>query len=481
MGYLIPDNSTFTSGKTMSLNGQPGFSCLILYKRNHVQFSNYINRNFDILDKLSGEHINFYVFDQGLFNGVPNNFEDTFDQNVDIACEVFGIHPSRLPAVLIFPDLDSRSCNSFFFQDESRVLTQVLNIFFQELFGGAYLRGNFLNKMKMLISATSHLRNTLPNVPSQICYLGDNINGSFEQIRELIISNHREVMNGIHTIVNKLEEIQQEFKPRKMIMTEQLQELLALPDSPIKVNDVEELRKYIDEQLCKNTERIEEAYGAEAMPVSLAKYGYLSCFEETSIQMIKSCIFADSLETEQHVDDFDYSLCAAGYWKAIEIELNIIIVDTIRKLKNIIDYIPNDGNSNGNNQVWVDARRGGYQPYRVNINKKNKNILKSCMFGDMLNIAENYPNNEFKIIINSLFEENEYYTDLSEFMAQFITEIRDIVNIYRNEYSHTGVLTEARLAELKSRLFSDDGAYSKIAILKRKLNDGALTALPISM
>ena len=60
-------------------------------------------------------------------------------------------------------------------------------------------------------------------------------------------------------------------------------------------------------------------------------------------------------------------------------------------------------------------------------------------------------------------------------------EIRDIVNIYRNEYSHTGVLTEARLAELKSRLFSDDGAYSKIAILKRKLNDGALTALPISM
>lgn len=160
--------------------------------------------------------------------------------------------------------------------------------------------------------------------------------------------------------------------------------------------------------------------------VSLTKYGYLSCFEETSIQMIKSCIFADRLVAEQHVDGFDYSLCAAGYWKAIEIELNIIVVDTIRKLKNIIDYIPNDGNSNGNNRVWIDARKRGRPPYRVNINKKYNNRLTSCMFADILNIAENYTNNEFKIIINSLFEENEYYADLSEFMTQFIKEIRDI-------------------------------------------------------
>ena len=481
MGYRIPDNSIFNSGNQMNSMGRPGFSCLILYKRNHIQFSNYIHRYFNKLDELSGERINFYMFEQSLFNGIPNNFEDNFDQNVDISCEVFGIHPSRLPAVLIFPDLASSSCNSFFFQDENRDLPQVLNIFFHELFGGAYLKDEFLNNMKMLISATGHIRKTLPYIPSQVCYLGDSIDETFEQIRELIISNHREVMNGIHNIVKKLEVIQQEFKPRKLLMKEQLKELLALPDSEMKVNDVEELRRFIDEQLCRNTERIEEAYGEEALPVSLSKYSYLSCFEETSIQMIKSCIFADKLVAEQHVVGFDYSLCAAGYWKAIEIELNIIVVDTIRKLKNIIDYIPNDGNSNGNKQVWIDARRGGYQPYRVNINKKNRNILKSCMFGDMLNIAENYPNNEFKIIINSLFEENEYYTDLSEFMAQFITEIRDIVNIYRNEYSHTGILTEAQLAELKSRLFSDDGAYSKIAILKRKLNDGALTALPISM
>lgn len=476
-GYRINEVFELDRNLNKRLHSQPAFYCLFLCKSSHQEFLEYINRNFEKLSKMSGKHIDFYMFNKDMFECFSTDLDDDFDKKVDQACEVFGVHPTRLPAVLLFPSLNSRDCNTFFFEDNA---ISLLDIFLNEVFNGKYLnlflpesdrfskreknyRSRPLPISSLLSSATRHIRRVLPSIRYQLCYSGEDSIG--DQLDYLIRSN-QEIKQGMNKILVKLQEIQSEFMPYKLKMQKQLQKLLTLPESEMKESEIEELRADMDEQFWKYTNIISNG---QNMPVFLAEYDYLISFEDKSKEMIKSCMKVEELVNKEKLEDFDYSLCAVGYWKAMEIELNIIIVDTIRKLKSIINTIPNTGISNRHNPVKVYAGIRWNERYMVNINKKKDNKLTSLMFGDMLSISENYDNNEFKDIINTIYINNKYYTGLTEFMKHFVNDIREIVNTYRNEYSHTGILTFEELNGLKSRIFEEEGAYFKIALLKKGL------------
>lgn len=194
---------------------------------------------------------------------------------------------------------------------------------------------------------------------------------------------------------------------------------------------------------------------------------YKDCFEEKSLKMIKTCELMEELIKNQpiiHDNDIDFSVCASGYWKAIEIELNIIFIDTIRKDKHIISSIPSQGISNKKGKYEVFA---GYKYYNnkkltkvIDINKIDKGRLCTCMFGEIISICNHYNENELgKIIYNlySMIDKEKYLemdyesinNEIYSFMSSIINETKEVVYKYRNKYSHTGIMTDKDLKELK--------------------------------
>lgn len=224
----------------------------------------------------------------------------------------------------------------------------------------------------------------------------------------------------------------------------------------------------------------------------IIKNDYKQYFEKKSLTMINTCEVTEKLLRSQLIlddEDIDFSVCASGYWKALEIELNIIFIDTIRKNKGIIQEIPSQGISYKKGKYEVFSGYKYYDnkkiPQMVNINKIDKGKLCSCMLGELLHISQNYSKNELDKIIYGLYlmiekeksvpwsktqRNKDIDYEISVFMNSIVNETRYIVNKYRNIYSHTGVMTEEELYELKNILFKNDGLYYRIGLLKKQVN-----------
>lgn len=246
-----------------------------------------------------------------------------------------------------------------------------------------------------------------------------------------------------------------------------------MPDSSLKEKDIEELHFKADEELLKYSNKISTSSGVDTF-FHLSKYEFLECFEEDCHNMIPSCFITEQLVKKEKVRDFDYSLCSVGFWKTLEIELNIILVDTIRLLKKIVNSIPSNGISlkNGKHNVFGGYKyfKGIEQKYYIDINKKKNDKLLSLMFGDLIRITEYHDSNDLNDIIYKINVELQNVENIKEFMEDFIIKIKTVVYEYRNECSHTGIMKLDEYERLKKLIFDEDGLYKKVSILKESIN-----------
>lgn len=466
---------------------RPSFFCFVLYKSSDHMFREFILRNFNMLhdqsrdvvffvldkpeDWLNREDIDYY---RGIYGDSYN--PELNDQEVDLVCDYFSIHPNRLPAIITFPNLRSKSCNIFGLKnvDSDNELEVIFETIFLDKDSGSMYKGRRYHNRLYRNSTT--LRRRFPNIVSQISYFEDdqNIIEKFEQINSNINLMRNEMKAGFKTIISKLEIIQTEIKPFKLALADKFRELEKLPQSNLKDSEIEELHNMADEDLIKYSNQIVDELGADEF-FSLAKYDFLEYFESDSLHMIRSCFITEKLVSKEKISEFDYSLCSVGFWKALEIELNIVLIDTIRFIKKIIETIPSEGTSikSGKYNIfagykWVNNVR---KEYKVNINNKKRTRLCSLMFGDLIRVSDNYEKNEFNSILEVIYEETTTMIDVQSFMKDFVEKLSQIVYKYRNECSHTGIMREDDFKKLKNLIFSNDGLYKKISLLKQNISN----------
>lgn len=324
---------------------RPSFFCFVLYKSTDYMFREFILRNFNFLHNQSRDVV-FFVLDKPEdwlkrddIDYYRNIYGDSYnpelnDEEVDSVCDYFGIHPNKLPAIITFPNLSSKSCNVFSLKDVETHYE--LEHIFMTLFidGNERTQNHRKGQAGRLYQNAVTLRRRFPRISSQISYFeeGQSIVDKFEQINESINQMRHEMRDGFNTIISKLETIQDEIKPLKLALADKFCELEKLPHSNLRDNEIEELHNKVDEDLIKYSNQIVEELGADKF-ISLAQYSFLECFEPDSLSMIRSCFITEKLVSREKITEFDYSLCSVGFWKAMEIELNIILIDTIRYVK----------------------------------------------------------------------------------------------------------------------------------------------------
>lgn len=486
MGFPIRSWSDILRDKErIEANGRPSYYTFLLYKSNHTNFRDYILDNFNRLHDMSVDVV-FFVLDkpeEWLKRDDIGYYRTVYDQNytpelndaeVDIVCEYFGIHTSLLPTVIAFPNLDSKSCNIFGLKGITDFYK--LDRFFGTLLTDRYIHyttGQNRFGMNKLIKVSSIIRREFPEIRSSIAYLDENntVENKLNQIAEAIDKLHYDMREGFNTVLSKLEQIQEDIKPFKETITCKFEELNKLPDSLMKEKELEELHSIVDKKLLNMSNQIIEDASIDEF-CSLAHYEYLECFEEESVNMIRSCFITDHLVTKKHLDSFDYSLCSVGFWKAMEIELNIILIDSIRILRNFIDNIPSRGIplKSGKCDVFAGYRdKNQTKIYLIDINKQRDSKLISLMFGELIKISENYENNDLKQVLEKLENEIIAICDVNIFMSEFIESLTMVVREYRNRCSHTGLMKKDEYNDLKDIIFSKNGLYEKIAVLKGNL------------
>lgn len=475
--------------KNLDSNLQPDFYCFVLYNEEHTKFRNFILDKFNDLHNMS-RGVVFFILDRPESwlkrEDIPyyrQTMGDAYqpalnDKEVEIVCEHFGVHPKKLPAVIAFPNLDSNSCNIFSLKDIEN--ENELMHFFATLFTDERRNDRLERRQQripkrglaVLMERSKKVRRNFRNISTLISYFEDKDNATDvlkKMAREMEELRH-EVREGFSKVLTKLEEIHQDLTPLKENAKNTLRQLESLPDNLLKEKDIEEYREKIDGNLLNYSNEIAENYVVDNY-VSISNYEFLAEFEENSVSMIRSCLIVENILRDQDVAGFDYSLCSVGLWKALEIELNIILIDTIRYIMSIVESIPSEGYSQKRGRIPVFA---GYSYFRkkkdkyfVDINKKNRTVLRNFMFGDLIRLAENFDKNELQTFMELVKEELDFALETKDYMGEFTEKLRTVVYEYRNRCSHTSVMNHNEYLELKELVYSEDGLFQRVADLKK--------------
>lgn len=205
------------------------------------------------------------------------------------------------------------------------------------------------------------------------------------------------------------------------------------------------------------------------------QYSFLSNYSEKSKQLIKSCLISERALYGKVDNNFDYTLCASGYWRAIEIELNLVLVDGLRYYRHVINKLPSDNVSLIKGPV--EEKIGTRLDYKLNtnidimenINRKGaKSILKSVMFGSLTGLSQYYSENNVLKIFDKVHELNpdlKVYKKLDTFLDNL-----NIVYEFRNRCSHQDMLYKDEFIKLKNILFDlDCGIFKMISELKKSI------------
>ena len=184
--------------------------------------------------------------------------------------------------------------------------------------------------------------------------------------------------------------------------------------------------------------------------------------------MIRSSLLTEKTMKQLDVSDYDYSLFAVGYWKALEIELNIVVADAIRMLHNYVNSIPSRGYSTRKDKLLVEGMRRR-KVIQINVNEYQSNERKDLMFGQIIQLMDYADGNGYIEVLDQITKKLKTLEQQQQFRLKLINDLKEIVYEYRNKGSHTSKLTEQDLQKVKNILFEQNGLYHRIAKIKESL------------
>lgn len=185
------------------------------------------------------------------------------------------------------------------------------------------------------------------------------------------------------------------------------------------------------------------------------KYSWLEIFEKNSKALIRSCMITEkSVATHLIGKNFDYSLCSSGYWRAIEAELNMILIDSMRYRNRIIPALPSSGISLRPGEIVKETYfvRGEQRSENINDTIKG-NVLKNVMFGGLLGLSQSYNTNVDANFVYQCIDNICENIELDEVLSKFNCALNNPVYRLRNMCSHTKGMNYKDFCKLKKNLF----------------------------
>lgn len=467
----IIDNINFIEGDL-----KPTFYSFILYKSKHELFRRFILDNFNRLHNRSGKAV-FFVIDKPeewlnrndidyYRNRVGNYYvPELRDEEVNKAAYYFNVFDYELPAVVLFTSLNQQNWTIISLSD---LEPNRLKSFFYEMFETQERNNDKYRNTYINLSLINRLQHRFPQIKYKSVnnsVLDSSIYDELQKLRAELQQLREENREGFRIISEKLEIIHKDFLDYKRVLQINIKNITGLNESNLADKEYEKLLSEYDDKLLDTSKNIiNEATNNVA--ISFVGYDFLENFEEESTTMIRSGLKVYELINNKRIESFDYSLCAAGLWKAVEVELNIILLDAIRIIKKYIQAIPSYGRPSRQGRLNVFAGQKRNTDYYVNINQQQNNQFSKIMFGDMIRISDNWEKNEYQEIMNEIKREQDTSLEIRDFMNDFVTQFKSIVYDYRNESSHTRIMSEQQYLQMKDILMRTDGLYRKISRLK---------------
>lgn len=435
MGFSV-NNLEEIQKKLQNFSDDPEFLVLVLYKDKHIMFKNVFRQNFYTYNLNSSRYIHFFVFDNivSKYTNQHTSSRIVSDKVVDSINNKFNLSDKDLPAVILTKNIDSPEYAVANFTNIHNVneIHEILEYIFQPF---AIKENAYEVEYKI-----NYIKNKWNNISYQSFspdWMEFGLYSEKVSLRNKLLTALEEANILLKDLRNKLDSIQIEHEilfNRKKESTDILTE-----DDYSKLTD--EIFK-VQQSLIG---RLSETPIENSKAAKLA----LSNLETESIEMINSCLLLSDTLKSLGAHSFDYTLFVAGYWKALENELTIIVRDVLLYLNDYINDIPYTEKlilqkKENYYLSWKDKRRDK----TVNIFKDNR--VEDLTLGSAKLVIQNYAKNDY----GNLFVQKYTKNLLQDSFEEFIPKLNTLVKL-RNDYSHKKIMNEATYKKISKLIFEE--------------------------
>ncbi|MEH7309368.1 hypothetical protein [Neobacillus drentensis] len=447
MGYPVKKLSDILTNSNEILRLNPNFFTFILYKKQHKIFRNYILKEFNHLHYLSKKpNAILFVLDNPLNWLQRADIEyyqdiqgreyqpELNDDEVDVVCEYFKIHPDSLPAVIIFNNLHSQSCTSISLKgiNEERILSD----FFEKLFARENDYG--IVREESMLYGNGKEPFFLPPFGAKIIqsvetqFLTYKSEKTIFQILSGIVQQLNRIENKIDTILTVIQNLQYDIETIKRTRRNEEDKLNLIYKkidrkiTPLKLSLGQDIKDYEEllKDLIENWD-ILDPLSKEMLP--LAEY----LFDQMS-----------------RLNDVDYSPVILQYCRSLENEIlqKLFIqfaIHIYQKIEDLEGFLKGDLENEKTKQFA-----------KVILSSKNKDIEDvKFTLGQMIRILE-YTAGKRTIKESPLLQEfkqfiTQNFNETNILSKDYLSNIKSITDDFRNRCAHPYKLNEEDAIQCK--------------------------------
>jgi len=211
-----------------------------------------------------------------------------------------------------------------------------------------------------------------------------------------------------------------------------------------------EFDEFLDEEsrhLAESLRRITEA----TLPRSVQEHAELLEGDSKEALITAQTLWKHLMDTEIAFP-FDYSVCAIGLWKALEVELNRTFIDALRVHNKICD--PGTPSLKQRARIREEVTEHGLfgqSTSPVTINKLSRGRLVGLELGTIGGLLANGSNNNLSKVLECAAEAGPMF---SCDVGNLAEGVKRVARVYRNSYAHMLRMDQSKCEELRHFVFN---------------------------
>lgn len=235
-----------------------------------------------------------------------------------------------------------------------------------------------------------------------------------------------------------------------------------------------EARQAFDDKLVGRNEAIATAigreFGWERPRLDMIPEDLRSLLDPQSVSFLQTSLMVDDFATRIRYRDFDYAIPGSGFWKTIELELNLSVVWLIRMVWQAAatsgPLVPNPSSPPGVTKVLSSPSEHGKQRF-VTIDERDKSHprqLGKLMLGPIEHLLRSADRNELRAKVQAcgvvdsehVWEVEDFlFGRRSEYLPKGIKKLADL----RNNHAHTERMQVEAYEEVKQLALGTPGSF----------------------
>lgn len=492
------------------------FYAFILFRKQDRTFAEFFQQHFEILDEYSAGACMFFAIASPPINWSEQAEERQYwqhylanvdkgfgysDVNVVEAAQYFDLNEEQLPAIVIFRDikyrdfivtrlggLDSEELLTFFYNlfelfrnsniqrmafwkvrfyvdylpFHNRVHPdQIIRVIDQYDFKqGKKLPADFSDgpyERTIRIESSTRVEERLQNIENYL----EKLSGQIREFQEESRGNFGQVNIKLDRVLVELEGISERIEKERKPLFARFIEIDEMVDDPYdRLLAREKLFDEFDEFLLGQVHKISQEFLDSGCNFDLpdAMRYFDGVLETQSFDQLKTAELLWQNVKSLPVDfPFDYSVCAIGLWKSLEVETNRTFVDALR--------VHNDISSSGYSSIGQPYRRKGSlsekglfpqktKPKDINITGTTNDHLLNMTLAPIAALVAYGENNSLKTIFQYIPSLPEYSNSPITYFGSVAEDIRIVATHYRNSHAHVQNMDRQICHEFRQFMFT---------------------------